>query len=520
MRRIFVLTWLVLGCSVCPGTEPGFTLPCGEPKDLDPQREVGINEFRVLRALFEGLVGRNARTGEPVPAAATAWKMTDGGRKWVFTLRPDARWSDGSALTADDFVYSWRRLLDPQTAADYANLGWVLKNGRAFNRGEIRDASQLGVCALGPQILQVELERPIPYFLGLLDTPALFPVPRGAIEKYGKDWTRPGNQISNGPFVLKEWQAGHRIRLLPNPRYWDHAHVSLPQIVFLLTNSAATDENLFRAGEVQLVLQVPPEKLDWWRAQTPSVFRSEAKAATTYLVVNTRQPPLNDPRVRRALALAIDRQRIVKYVTRGDESPLGTFSPAVAGYRPTPRIPLDGSGLAEARRLLEQAGYPGGRGLPPIELRVAAAANNRKVFEAIQEMWRVGLGVSIPIAAEEAKVLYADVAAGNFSLASASWGADYLDPKTFLDLWESASAFNPTGFADPEYDRLIEQASAEMDLPRRYRTFGKAEDRLLDAMPVIPLYAPQRQFLLSPRVHGWFANDQDVHPWKEISVDP
>ena len=491
-----------------------------ELKDLDPHLVTGVPEFHVLMNIFEGLVSKAPRTLQPVPGVAESWTISPDGKTYTFKLRPDAKWSNGDPVTADDFVYSWTRLLTPATAAEYAYQAFYIKNGKAFNSGTLKDASQLGVKAKDPHTLVVELENPTPFFLSLLAHHSLFPVHRASIEKYGTNWTRPGNLVSNGPYILTAWEMNKVITLKRNPNYWDKDHVTIETANFYPVQDLNTEEKMFRSGELDITNEVPLEKLPYWQADKSGAYQQAPYLGTYFYWMNVTKPPLNNKMVRQAIALAIDREKIVKYVTRGGQLP-GTVltPPGTGGYTPTPRLPADSSQIAKARELLAKAGYPDGKGLPPIELLYNTNTAHKKIAETIQEMLKENLGVNIELFNQEWKVYTDSLKTKSYQLARYGWIGDYNDPNTFLDMFTTGNGNNFGGYSNPKYDALIDAAAKERDAKKRLQIFGQAEDVLLDDLPVLPIYIYTRVYLKNPIVQGWDSNIEDIHYLKDVSLN-
>ncbi|HEX6984020.1 MAG TPA: peptide ABC transporter substrate-binding protein, partial [Planctomycetaceae bacterium] len=336
-----------------------------EPETIDPGLATGVPEHRIISSLFEGLYTNDPRDLHPVPGVALRHTVSSDGRVYTFTLDPAARWTNGRRVTADDFVYAWKRVLDPKTGAKYAQQLYYLENGEAYNKGTITDFREVGVKALDPSTLEVTLERPTPYFLYLTTFYTLYPVPREAIEAHGRDWTKPGRIVSNGPFRLVEWVPQQTLVLEKNPTYRDADRVALDRVVFDPTEDVNTSLKQFAAGETDWVPgNLPASQVEVWR-ERPEWY-AEPYLGTYFYRINVTRPPLDDPRVRKALALAVDREAITRYVTRAGEIPHTGFVP-----KHMPDYPgVEGLGFdpAAARRLLAEAGYPGGEGFPPVEL--------------------------------------------------------------------------------------------------------------------------------------------------------
>jgi oligopeptide transport system substrate-binding protein len=478
-----------------------------EPADLDPQVITAYTDENLALALFEGLTAIDERTSEPAPAAAATWDTSADGLTWTFHLRPDLRWSNGEPLTAGDFIASWRRILDPALASEYAYLLYPLKNAERFNRGETRDPADLGCSAPDPGTLRLTLARPTPYLAALAAQPAWFPVnPRvlarfGAGTRRGTAWTRPGNLVGNGPFTLADWIPNARIVVVRNPAYWNASAVTLRRIVFFPDESPDTEERDFRAGQLHVTSSLPLTKLALYRRDAPARLRIDPFLQTFFLRFNTTRPPFDDPRVRRALALAIDRDRLTRTVLAGARPPAHTFTPPnCAGYTARARIDFD---AADARRLLAAAGHPGGRGLAPIEVQVRNDDIQPAVMEAVQAMWLRELGVRVTLATLEQKSWIENQQTLNYGAAIAAWAGDFLDPVTFLDLFVTNGGNNWTGWKNAAYDRWIAAAAAAPSPGQRGEDFQQAEALLLAEAPITPLYFGAQTYLIDPAVHGW-----------------
>ncbi len=491
----------------------------GEPKDLDAHIVTGTPEFAIIGNLFEGLVEKDPKTLKVIPNLASKWEVSEDGKTYTFHLRKNLVWSDGSPLTAKDFVYSWIRILDPKTASEFANYAYFLVNGEAFNKGTIKDPSQVGVMAVDDNTLKVTLVNPTPYFLGLVAHACMSPVPQKAIEKFGAKWTRPENMVSNGPYVLVSWQTNQEIKVKKNPKYWNAKKVKLDEASFMVVENSDTEEKMFRTGQIDITYEIPPEKLENWQKDKSGALQTFDYYGTYFYRFNTKKPGLTDKRVRRALSLAINRNDLVKYVTKANQGPALTFSPPIPGeYVPTPRLPSDLSRLAEAKKLLAEAGFPEGKGLPTFEVLYNSNALHKKLAEAIQQMWKTNLGLNVTIHNEEWKVALATIKSGNYQISRAGWIGNYIDPNTFLELYLTQSALNQTGWSNAQYDELMAKATKEKDAKARFGFMKQAEDILLDEMPIMPIYYYKRNCLKQKKVKGWFHNLEDLHPLKYMSV--
>ena len=495
-----------------------------EVSDLDPQLVTGLAEQCVVSALFEGLVTEDPHDLHPVPGVADRWEISPDGLVYTFHLRPAARWSDGDPVTAQDFVASFRRILTPSLAADNAALFYVLLNAEAFNQGRLADFGQVGCSALDDHTLRLTLAHPAPYFLGLLTQMPFLPVPVATIAKYGPSdqrgnpWTRPGRLVGNGPFTLAAWRPNEVIIVEKSPTYWDAAHVRLRAIHFYPIDSQDAEERAFRAGQLHVTYTVPVGKVDAYRRDAPRFLRIDPYFNTYFFRLNVRRPALDNAGVRRALALAVDRRAIVEHILRGGQQPAVSLTPpGLADYAPPAVLTTD---FAAARRRLAEAGYPGGRGLPPLELLYNNSENHRLVAEAVQEMWRRELGVDLRLVNQELKVVLEERRAGQYQILLSDWVGDYLDASTFLDVWRGDGGNNHTGWSSADYDALLAAADRTANPAARVALLQRAETLLLAAAPVIPLYFNTHVFLLRPSVRGWYPTLLDHHPYKYVWLEP
>lgn len=434
-----------------------------ELSDLDPHLATGTSEYSVLSALLEGLVREDPVDLHPVPGVAERWEISPDGLVYTFHLRAAARWSNGEPVTAADFIASFRRILTPALGADYATMLYPVLNAEAFHRNRLADFNQVGFAALDQRTLRITLGYPTPYFLSLLNNPAWMPVPLATIARYGpadrrgNPWARPGRFVGNGPFNLKAWRPNQVIIVEKSPTYWDAARVRLHAIHFYPIDSLDAEERAFRAGQLHITEALPPARIDTYRLSQPGLLRIDPYLGTYFYRFNINRPCLNEPRVRRALAMAVDRRAIVEHILRGGQRPAQAFTPpGMGGYVPPAGIPTDFEG---ARRLLAEAGYPGGRGLPPFELLFNSSESHQLIAEAVQEMWRRELGVDVHLVNEELKSTQDARRTGNYQILRSVWIADYADPASFLGVWTSTSGNNFTGWSSADYDRLMDAAA-------------------------------------------------------------
>lgn len=493
-----------------------------EPQFIDPQISTGVPEHALVRALFEGLVSENPVGEDPLPGVAERWEISSDGLTYTFHLRAEAKWSDGTACTSHDFIRSYQRLLTPALAADYSYMLFVVKGAEDFFQGKIKDFSTTGFQAPDDHTLVFQLQRPASFLLHALVHDAWFPVPLHVIDKFGPfgernlNWTRLGNFVGNGPFKLREWLPNQKIILERSPTYWDREHVKLDEIHFYAVESSDTEERMFRAGQLHITNQVPLTKLAVYRRDFPESLRTEPWCGTYFYRFNTARKPLDDVRVRRALTLAIERERLVENVTFGGEEPAyALVPPHTAGYVSRHRLQGD---LAEAKRLLAEAGFPDGRGFPHLDILYNNLEKHRTIAEALQQMWRSNLGIEIGLVNEEWKVYLADQKTTNFTIQRAGWLADYVDPHVFFDLWHSKSLNNSTNWGNAEYDRLLSLALDATSNEARYEIYQKMEKILVDELPILPIFYYTNSRLVSPKVRGYRITLLDSYPWKYVDL--
>jgi oligopeptide transport system substrate-binding protein len=481
-----------------------------EPKELDPATVVGMPEARIIENLFEGLTTLHPLTLQPQAGVAESWEVSNNGTTYTFKLRKDAKWSDGTEVTAHDFVFSWQRVVSPTTASEYAYQLYYLKNGEEINKGTIKDLNSLGVTAKDDYTLEVRLNHPVPYFLYLTAFQTYFPTPQQAIRKFPeREWTKEGNMVSNGPFKLSEWRLNKHIKLEPNPYYWDKEAVHLKAAYIYPIENIDTEEKSFWAGELDMTQQVPMLKISSYLDEAkkdPTAYHPYKVApflSTYFYRLNTTKAPFNDKRVRRALAITLDRQLLIDKVTRRHELPADSLCPpGLLGYDfpGTLKPSVNKEIIAEAKELLKQAGYPDGKGFPSVTLLYNTSEGHKKIALAFRQMWKDTLGIDINLFNQEWKVYLDTQRKMQFDISRAGWVGDYPDPNTFLDMMVSEGSNNQTGWANKEYDRLIEQAALTTDTKDRLEFFRQAEAILMDEMPIIPVYVYTSAKLVGERV--------------------
>lgn len=529
--RLLLLTGLAFLASGCgeripnaaQGIERGILIlgNGAEPKTLDPHVATGVTENKIISALTEGLIAYHYNNDNtPEPGAAQSWEMLEDGRVWIFHLQPEGRWSNGDPVTADDFVYTYRRMLTPALAAEYAQMLFVMRGAEDFYNGKLTDFSQVGVQAVDKLTLRIELVGPMPYFLSMLTHYSWFPVHPPTIEKFGgiSDregiWTLPGNFVGNGAFTLKNWKPNQYLEVSKSETYWDHSRVQLNGIIFYPVEDDNTEMRMFRSGLMHVSSTLPSNEIPTLRAERDPTLRIEPYLGTYFYRFNTTRKPLDDPRVRRALTLAIDRETFVERVSKGGQQPTyGYVPPGFNGYQ-TPR--LVSYDPQKARELLAAAGFPEGQGFPRLTILINTSEDHRKFAEAIAAMWRKELGIQLQIENKEWKVYLDAQSSLDFDISRSAWIGDYMDPITFLEMWTTGNGNNDTGWSNPRYDALIREAFASHSVEHHYGRLLEAEHILLDELPIAPLYWYTRVYLADPRVGNWNPMRLDNRNYKYV----
>ena len=495
-----------------------------EVKDLDPQLVTGVPEHRVNGALFEGLADMDPATLEPIPGAAESWTISEDGRVYTFTLRKDGKWSNGDPVTAQDFHYSFQRMLSPALAADYSYLLYCIKNGEAFNKGTLKNFDEVGVKVIDDYTLELSLVNPTPYLLAMQMHQAWYPVHQATIEAFGAmderstPWTRAGNHVGNGPFRLTAWRPNEIIKVVRNEHYWDRDHVRLDGIDFYPIEDMQTEERSFRTGKIQMTGEVPLDKIPVYQKENPELIHIDPYLGVYFYRVNTTRPPFNDPRVRQALSLATDREGLVRNVLKGGEQPAFHYvPPGINDYVSEDKLSFDPE---KARALLAEAGYPNGANMPPVEILYNTSENHKRIAETIQQMWKTQIGVDVQLVNQDWKVYLDTTRSMNYTLARAAWIGDFMDPVNFLEMWLTDGGNNETGYSRPEYDALIQQAYAEADPAKRLVALKTAEDMILEDLPVIPIYFYTRKYLQAPEVKGYVPNVLGYMRFQDFYLEP
>jgi len=494
-----------------------------DPESVDPHKARSVAAGEVLRDIGEGLLSYSA-TGELVAGVADEWTASDDGLIYTFHIREDARWSNGDAVTAEQFVFSLRRLVDPATAAFYAGMVADINNGTEIIAGDL-PPEELGVIAADERTLVITLVRPTPYLLSLLTFPSTFPVHPGSIATHGEAFTRAENLLSNGAYKLDSWEPGSVLSLSRNEQYWNNAATAIDEVQHHVLTQEMTELNRYRAGELQVTGSVPPDSFEKVREDYPDELHVAPYLGVYYYGFNLTKPPFKDnPELREALSLAIDRDVLVESITgRGEAAAYSWVPPGVDNYEPRRFNYADQTQderNAHARRLLAEAGYNPNNPLR-FELRYNTSDTQQRIALAVQAMWKDVLGVEATLINEEFQVLLANMRAGAVTqVFRSSWIGDYNDAHTFLSIMESGNASNMPRYASVEFDEQMRRAAEQVDPKRRRLFLEEAERVLLSDHPVIPLYFYVSKHLVSPDVVGWGDNVLDYHYSQHLSLAP
>jgi oligopeptide transport system substrate-binding protein len=491
-----------------------------ELQSLDPHRSEDTASARVHRDIYEGLINE-APNGDLVPGVASSWTISEDGRTYVFNLRPEARWSNGDPVTAHDFVFSLRRGVDPKTVSVYSYILTPILNADEITAGK-RPPDDLGVRALDDHTLEIALANSTPYFLGLLAHSMTYPVHRGSLETHGEAFTRPGNLVGNGAFKLEEWVVQSHLKVVRNPHYWDNANTKLEEVWFYPTEDQTAELQRFRAQELDMTEVIPAAQIGFIRENLADELVVAPYLGSYYYGFNVTRPPFKDnPKLRRALSLAVNRDIITKQVLNlGQISSYG-FVPPIRGYTQQQMAETSWTQEqreAEAKRLYTEAGYGPDNPLRT-EIMYNTQEDHRRIAVAIASMWKQVLGVEAGILNQEWKV-FIDTRnqKRDTQVYRQGWIGDYNDPFTFLEILRSTAGQNDTGYSNLEYDRLVAASQSARDPHARMELLQQAERIMLADMPILPLYTYVTARLVQPWVGGYESNIMDHHRHKDMYV--
>ena len=495
----------------------------GDPETLDQHKTSTIYERNILLDLYEGLVIHSA-AGEVIPGVAESWKVSDDGTVYTFTLRDNAKWSNGDPVTAQDFEFSLRRIMDPATGAKYANVLYPIRNSAKANKGEMKP-EEIGVRALDERTLEISLEAPTPYFLELLTHQTGLPVHQASVEKLGSDFVKPGNMVSNGAYILAEFTPNARVVSVKNPEFHAAADVKIDKVIYYPTEDRGSALQRFQAGELHANNDAPTEQIDFMKKELGDQLRLAPYLGTYYYAVKSDKEPFSDIRVRTALSMLIDREFIAEEIWGETMLPAYAFvppgignygEPAYADYKDMSALDRED----KARELLKEAGFDEANPLK-LEISYNTSENHKNTAVAIADMWKPA-GITVSLLNSDVKTHYARLRDKNdFDVARAAWIADYSDPQNFLFMVESDnSGFNYANYNNPDYDALMDKAAVETDLEKRAGILFEAEKMFMRDLPFIPILYYGSINLVAPSLKGWVDNSQNVHLSRFMSIEP
>jgi oligopeptide transport system substrate-binding protein len=506
MLMIIMLLTLAVGCRKSDSNDQVLRYALeAEPATLDPAKSTAIPESLVELQLFEGLTRLNDKD-QPSPGAAEKWEISPDGLKYVFYLRADAKWSNGDPVTANDFEFAWKRALNPDFASENAYMLFPIKNAQAYNEKKLGPEA-VGIKVLNDHILEITLEKPTAYFLSLAAFHAFYPINQKIVNANSANWaTDVTTLVGNGPFKITNWIHNGQIEFAKNDQYWDAAAVKLAKMQWPISDSQPTRLALVENNQADMMVE--PPVVDHDRLNQGGLLKIAPYLGTYYYVFNSQKAPFDNPKVRKALSLAINREALVTNVIKGGKKP------AYAWVAPGLVNPATGKDFREeggnyvledvtlAKKLLAEAGYPDGKGLPPITILFNTGEMHKAVGEAIQEMWKQNLGISVTLTNQESKVFLDSRSQGEFQVARASWIGDYADPMTFMDVFKDPS--NDAKYNNPTYNHLLEEAQSTMDQKIRMQAMHDAEKLLFDDAVILPIYYTTQPYVARPYVKGYF----------------
>lgn len=478
-----------------------------EPQTIDPALNTAVDGGIVITAAFEGLTRLDEKSAVK-PGVAEKWDVSADKLTYTFHLRKNAKWSDGKAVTAKDFQYAWLRALDPKTEAEYCYQLFYIKNAENFYNGKAK-AEEVGIKVVDENTLEVKLEAPTPYFLELCAFATLMPVRQDMVEKDPKGWARNmETYIGNGPFKVTKYTSKDAIEFEKNKEYWDNKNIKMGKMTFVMVVEASSALASFEKGEIDLIESPPTAEIP--RLQKENKLQINPYLGTYFVVFNNQKAPFDNPKVRQALNLAIDRPQIIDAVLKAGQKPATAF---------VPNGILDGDGktdfrskkaeyykpagdIEQAKKLLAEAGYPDGKGFPEVTYLYNTSEGHKKIAEALQDMWKKNLGINVKLANQEWAVFQKSRQNGDYQIARHGWIGDYMDPMTFLDMWLKGGGNNDAKYDNPEYDKLIKQAKGELDSAKRMDLLHQAEDVIMADMPFAPIYFYVNTMCVNPKLKG------------------
>ncbi|MBN1946448.1 MAG: peptide ABC transporter substrate-binding protein [Bradymonadales bacterium] len=484
------------------------------PASFDPAKVFRDVEMRVVNNIYEGLYMPPNGEGAAAQGVAQSHDVSEDGLVYTFHLRPEARWSNGDRVTAQDFVTAWMRLLEPNSEYEYSYLMGTIKNGHAFAAGEVT-AEEVGIHAVDDATLRVELEEPVPFFLELTAFCPFFPVHSASYQEHGSEAFETGHIVTNGPYRIDAYDPAGDLQFVKDPSYWGQETVQIPRVTFRIFESEQTALAEYLAGGIDWLSELPYEQLSGLHGRED--FRSHEAFGTYYFRLNVTDPILSDARVRRALSMAIDRTRLCQQVLDGLYTPAISFVPPMTGFEPLGVLQYNPE---RARELMMEAGFEDGQGFPRLRLIFNVTDLHQRVVDTIREMWRTNLGINVDFVATSWDNFLANLESRDYHVARFGWIGDYLDPDAFLYLMVSHNLELNEGWSNDAYDELVRQASTEQNPDRRFDLYRGAEAILLNEMPIIPLFYYTQHQLVSPRIEGFEMNVRDVHLIRYMSKRP
>jgi oligopeptide transport system substrate-binding protein len=491
-----------------------------EPTSLNPHLAQGTWDHQIIADLFNGLVTEDV-AGRPIAAGAERWETSEDGLTWTFHLRPH-NWSDGQPVKASDYVFAWRRILEPQLAAPYAYFLYPIKNARAVNAGDM-PGDQLGVSAPDAQTLVVQLEHPAPYLLEFMTHYTTFPLPQHVLEANPVEWTKPGLYTSNGPFMLTEYVPNDRVVAVKNPHFFEADQIQIDRVNYYPTTDYEAALRRMRAGELDFQDRLPHAQIDWIRANMPDTLHLDPISTIEYYTINQKRPPFNNVRVREALSLALDRETIVNTIRKLGEPPAyNMIPPGTANFAGGNALPFRDTPyperVARAKQLMEAAGFGPQKRLATVLRTRSLSAEQRRIPAAVQQMWRE-IYVDIEIVAVDPAQFYDLIQEHDFEIAQAGWQGDYNDASNFLDLLRIGNSNNYGEYENRAYDALLDRAAAELNLETRGRMLAEAEAMALRDHAWIPSFFWVSNVLVQPYLKGFESNVTDKHRIRWMSID-
>ncbi|HEX2580524.1 MAG TPA: peptide ABC transporter substrate-binding protein [Dongiaceae bacterium] len=491
-----------------------------EPETLDPAKSETVVSFNILQDAFEGLVMFGPK-GEVAPGTAEKWEISDDGKTYTFHLRTNAKWSNGDPVTANDFVSSWHRALDPKTNSPYAYYLDVVQGVHDFRTGKNTDANSIGIKAIDDHTVQIALNEPTPYFLSMLRLSVTYPTPKAVVDKFGDQWIKPGNIVSNGAYMVSEWTPNASVTLVKNPHYYDASKVKIDKVVYYPISDEAEELKRYKAGELDITYSdVAPDQIPALKKSNPKELRIYPYFGTYYYAFNTRKKPFDNPKLRRALSMAIDRDLITKKITLGGEIPAyGFVPPGVAGYTPQKTdfaSMRQQQRVAEAKKIMKELGYSESNPLK-LEILYNTSDKHKKIAIAIQDMWKQ-IGIDVTLTNAEFKVVRDRAHKGDFDVLRVGWIGDYVDPTTFTDIGLSDSEQNDAKYNNPKFDELERGQAKIADTKKRFAHIQAAERILLKDLPNMPIYYYVSPRMVSLKVKNWNPSPLDYHPTRWLSL--